>query len=234
MSQIQTENVVIAAGHEFLPGVLTIPETARGIVLFAHGSGSSRFSARNQLVAGILNQAGFATLLFDLLSPAEHERDTVSASYRFNIELLAERQVAAVDWAHRHESTRLLPVGLFGASTGAAAALVAAAERPDRVQSVVSRGGRPDLAGAALARVNIPTLFIVGGWDKTVYELNQKAAALMPITPNIVIVPEASHLFEEPGKLEEVAALAADWFGNHLGRQRRLPDRDIPAGQLPT
>lgn len=233
MLQTLTEDVVIPAGHEFLPGMLSLPESARGLVLFAHGSGSSRYSSRNQLVAGILNQAGFATLLFDLLSAAEHERDAVSAEYRFNIELLAERLVAAVDWAHHHETTRLLPIGLFGASTGAAAALVAAAELPSGVQTVISRGGRPDLAGEALSRINMPVLFIVGGWDKTVYELNRKAAARMAVAPSIVIVPEASHLFEEPGKLEEVAALVADWFGNHLGRQKRLPGQDTPAGQLP-
>lgn len=182
----------------------------RGLVVFAHGSGSSRRSPRNRQVAAALNTAGFGTLLFDLLTPDEELEDTRTARLRFDIPLLARRLSAVVGWA----ATR--PVGLFGASTGAAAALVTAAERPDDVAAVVSRGGRPDLAGEALAVVRAPTLLIVGGRDLEVLSLNERAAARMPAEKAIVVVPGAGHLFAEPGALEEVARLAENWFARHM------------------
>ncbi|WP_345433208.1 dienelactone hydrolase family protein [Actinoallomurus vinaceus] len=182
----------------------------RGLVVFAHGSGSSRRSPRNRQVSAALNTAGFGTLLFDLLTPEEELEDTRTARLRFDIPLLARRLSAVVDWA----GTR--PMGLFGASTGAAAALVTAAERPDEVAAVVSRGGRPDLAGEALAVVRAPTLLIVGGRDLEVLSLNERAAARMPAEKAIVVVPGAGHLFAEPGALEEVARLAENWFARHM------------------
>jgi putative phosphoribosyl transferase len=182
----------------------------RGLVVFAHGSGSSRRSPRNRQVAAALNTAGFGTLLFDLLTPDEELEDTRTARLRFDIPLLARRLSAVVGWA----ATR--PVGLFGASTGAAAALVTAAERPDDVAAVVSRGGRPDLAGEALAVVRAPTLLIVGGRDLEVLSLNERAAARVPAEKAIVVVPDAGHLFAEPGALEEVARLAENWFARHM------------------
>ncbi|WP_433173674.1 dienelactone hydrolase family protein [Actinoallomurus sp. CA-150999] len=182
----------------------------RGLVVFAHGSGSSRRSPRNRQVATTLNTAGFGTLLFDLLTPDEELEDTRTARLRFDIPLLARRLSAVVGWA----ATR--PMGLFGASTGAAAALVTAAERPDDVAAVVSRGGRPDLAGEALAVVRAPTLLIVGGRDLEVLSLNERAASRMPAEKAIVVVPGAGHLFAEPGALEEVARLAENWFARHM------------------
>lgn len=228
MSQyISKEEVVIPVQSVFLEGSLNIPRGASAVVLFAHGSGSSRFSPRNRLVAGRLNDAGFATLLCDLLSQEEHTRDAITAEYRFNIPLLAKRLTGVVDWLHEQNKTHLLPICLFGASTGTAAALIAAAERPQLVQSVVSRGGRPDLAGDMLAHVQAPTLLIVGGWDKLVYTLNEQAAEKLQSTHQIVVVPEATHLFEEPGKLEEVARHAVDWFTTYSGDQKHLfSDRD--------
>jgi dienelactone hydrolase len=220
--KIFEEEVVIPSQSVFLEGSLIIPEEATAVVLFAHGSGSSRFSPRNRLVAAKLNDAGFATLLCDLLSQEEHTRDAVTAEYRFNIPLLAKRLTGAIDWLQKQQRTRLLPVCLFGASTGTAAALIAAAERPQTVRAVVSRGGRPDLAGDLLPHVQAPTLLIVGGWDKLVYTLNEQAAEKLRITHQIVIIPEASHLFEEPGKLEEVARYAVDWFTTYTGEQRHL------------
>jgi dienelactone hydrolase len=217
MSTPAVAQVAVPAGDAVLEGDLVVPAGATGIVAFAHGSGSSRHSPRNKRVADTLNEAGLGTLLVDLLTPAEEAVDRVTAQHRFDIALLARRLVAAVDWL-RHTAAPELPVGLFGASTGAAAALVAAAERPNDVRAVVSRGGRPDLAGAALARVRAATLLIVGGRDPQVLELNGLALeALGAVEKQLVIVPGATHLFEEPGTLDEVARLAADWFSRHLG-----------------
>jgi len=185
-------------------------------VLFAHGSGSSRLSPRNRYVARALRDAGLATLLIDLLSPDEEQADMVTGGLRFDIGLLAARLVDAIEWLAAEPSTRARRVGLFGASTGGGAALVAAAERPDSVGAVVSRGGRPDLAGDALPRVSAPTLLVVGGEDDVVIALNQQALEQMRAEVRLEIVPGATHLFEEPGALEQVAALAADWFRQHL------------------
>jgi len=195
-----------------LEGNLSLPEAARGVVLFAHGSGSSRFSPRNGHVARMLNEARLATLLIDLLTPAEEAVDMHTAHLRFDIGLLAERLVSAIDWLRQHPPTRELRIGCFGASTGAAAALVAAANRPQAVGAVVSRGGRPDLAGPALPRVQAPTLLIVGGRDFEVIELNKAALEHLRCEKRIVIIPGATHLFEEPGTLDEVASLAREWF----------------------
>jgi dienelactone hydrolase len=202
-----------------LEGNLSLPKGARGIVLFAHGSGSSRFSPRNRYVARLLNQGKLATLLVDLLSPEEEAVDQRTAQLRFNIGLLAERLVAVTDWFVEQPNTRPLPIGYFGASTGAAAALVAAAERPKIVRAVVSRGGRPDLAGPALAHVEAPTLLIIGGSDPLVIELNRAALAQLRCEKRLVIVPGATHLFEEPGTLDEVARLARQWFERYLMRE---------------
>jgi pimeloyl-ACP methyl ester carboxylesterase len=185
-------------------------------VLFAHGSGSSRHSPRNQMVAGWLQEASFATVLADLLTAGEERIDERTAALRFDIGLLADRLVGMVDWLDAQAETRELPVGLFGASTGAAAALVAAARRTDIVRAVVSRGGRPDLAGPALARVTAPTLLIVGGHDHPVLELNEQAAQALAGPYDLRIVPGATHLFSEPGTLEQVARWAAEWFEHHL------------------
>jgi putative phosphoribosyl transferase len=199
-----------------LEGNLSLPEKARGVVLFAHGSGSSRHSPRNRHVARMLNEANLATLLIDLLTPEEEMIDLRTAHLRFDIGLLAERLVAATDWLTRYPDTRHLRIGYFGASTGAAAALVSAAERPQVVGAVVSRGGRPDLAGPTLAGVRAPTLLIVGGNDYAVIELNQAALAQLRCEKRLVIVPGATHLFEEPGALDEVARLAREWFEHHV------------------
>jgi putative phosphoribosyl transferase len=209
--------VQIRAGRAVLSGNLTIPENAGALVLFAHGSGSSRHSARNQFVARTLNDAGLATLLFDLLTPEEEAIDTYAREHRFNIGLLAERLVHATKWAKQQEQTRNLRVGYFGSSTGAAAALVAAAEIPQDVGAIVSRGGRPDLAGDALPKVRALTLLIVGGNDDIVIELNEMARDQMRCEVKLEIVPGATHLFEEPGALEKVAKMASDWFVNHIG-----------------
>jgi putative phosphoribosyl transferase len=209
--------VEIHAGHAVLSGNLTIPENAVALVLFAHGSGSSRHSPRNQFVARTLNDAGLATLLFDLLTPEEEAIDTYTREHRFNIGLLAKRLVHATKWAMRQEQTRDLRVGYFGSSTGGAAALVAAAEIPEDVGAVVSRGGRPDLAGDALPKVHAPTLLIVGGNDDIVIELNEQARDQMRCEAKLEIVPGATHLFEEQGALEKVANLASDWFVSHIG-----------------
>src|SRR6266403_2159437 len=207
--------VQIQAGPAVLSGNLHIPDGAAALVLFAHGSGSSRHSPRNQFVARSLNNAGLATLLFDLLTPEEESIDTRTAELRFNIGLLAERLVHATEWAKRQEQTRDLRIGYFGSSTGGGAALVAAAKLPDDVDAVVSRGGRPDLAGAALSRVQAPTLLIVGGQDDIVIELNEQARDQMRCEVKLKIIPGATHLFEEPGALEQVAKLASDWFLLH-------------------
>jgi dienelactone hydrolase len=208
--------VRVAAGPVTLEGNLSLPERARGIVLFAHGSGSSRHSPRNRYVARVLNEAKLATLLVDLLTPDEEAVDLRTAHLRFDIGLLAGRLVGATDWLTHYPDTRDLRIGYFGASTGAAAALVAAAQRPDAVGAVVSRGGRPDLAGPALTRVRAPTLLIVGGNDFEVVELNRRALAPLRCEKQLEIVPGATHLFEEPGALEVVARLAREWFERYL------------------
>src|SRR6478672_7998948 len=209
--------VQIPAGRAVLSGNLTIPENAIALVLFAHGSGSSRHSPRNQFVARTINRAGLGTLLFDLLTPEEEALDIYTPEHRFNISLLAERLVHATRWAGQQAQTRDLRIGYFGSSTGGAAALVAAAELPQDIGAVVSRGGRPDLAGDALPKVQAPTLLIVGGNDDTVIELNEMARDQMSCEVKLEIIPGATHLFEEPGALEQVAKLASDWFVNHIG-----------------
>jgi dienelactone hydrolase len=209
--------VHIQAGRAVLSGNLTIPPKATALVLFAHGSGSSRHSPRNQFVARTLNDAGLATLLFDLLTQEEEAIDMHTREHRFNIGLLAERLVQATRWAKQQKQTRDLPIGYFGSSTGGGAALVAAGEIPQEVDAVVSRGGRPDLAGQALPKVQAPTLLIVGGNDDIVIELNEMARDQMRCEVKLEIVPGATHLFEEPGALEKVAKLASDWFNAHLG-----------------
>jgi pimeloyl-ACP methyl ester carboxylesterase len=209
---VSGELVQIPAGGASLEGELQVPPVATGLVVFAHGSGSSRFSPRNNYVAGILREAGFATFLFDLLTESEDRvRDN-----RFDIDLLGSRLVAAVRWLAGKQAVSHLPVGLFGASTGAAAALMAAAELPDSVATVVSRGGRPDLAWQALPAVTAPTLLIVGGLDSRVIPLNRQAGEALGGPVELEILPGATHLFEEEGKLEAVATLAADWFRAHL------------------
>ena len=209
--------VAIPADGASLAGNLTIPAGAKGIVLFAHGSGSSRHSPRNVWVASRLSRDGLATLLFDLLTPDEEARDLHTREHRFDIALLAQRLVHAVRWLDAQPELRELAPGFFGASTGSAAALVAAAQLGDRVRAVVSRGGRPDLAGAAtLARVTAPTLLIVGSLDDVVIDLNRKAEAHLRCERRLAIVPGASHLFEEPGTLAQVAALASEWLVEYL------------------
>ena len=205
-----------AAGGAILHADLTIPVGARGIVVFAHGSGSSRFSQRNRWVASELQWGRLATLLIDLLTDEEASRDQATGEFRFDIQLLASRVVNAVDWAAREAATGSLPIGLFGASTGAAAALFAAVRRPGRVLAVVSRGGRPDLAESALTLVDAPTLLIVGENDPDVLALNHKALSHLKCERRLEVVPGASHLFEEPGALEAVAALTREWFITHL------------------
>jgi len=199
-----------------LNGDLRIPSDATGIVVFVHGSGSSRFSARNRAVADVLADGGLATLLVDLLTDAEGRTDARTAEFRFDIALLARRTSGIVDWIAESAALSVLPLGLFGASTGAAAALIAAAQRPQLVRAVVSRGGRPDLAAEALERVAAPTLLIVGGRDQAVIELNRHALADLSCERDLRIVPGATHLFEEPGALTEVARLATTWFLDHL------------------
>jgi dienelactone hydrolase len=214
-----TEPVVeVPLGEVTLAGQLSVPPAARGVVVFAHGSGSGRFSPRNRAVAGALVEAGLATLLMDLLTPAEEAEDLRTGRLRFDVRLLGERVIGAIDWLASHAAVGELAVGCFGASTGAAAALIAAAERPERVGAVVSRGGRPDLARDALRRVTAPTLLIVGGKDTEVIALNRFAQSLLAGESRLEIVPGAGHLFEEPGALERVAVLARDWFLEHLAR----------------
>ena len=209
-------DVVVPVDGVRLAGDLSIPDQAIGIVLFAHGSGSSRHSPRNRFVARVLQEAQLATLLIDLLTEAEEAVDTRTAHLRFDIALLASRLASVTDWLRRDPATASLALGYFGASTGAGAALVAAAARPADVGAIVSRGGRPDLAGDALERVRAPTLLIVGGNDPLVLDLNRQALAHLPGTKRLVVVPGATHLFEEPGALEQVAALARDWFVRYL------------------
>ncbi len=219
----ENSGVHIPAGEVVLEGDFGVPEAARGVVLFAHGSGSSRHSPRNRYVAQVLRQAGLATLLFDLLTLEEESVDVRTAQLRFDIELLAQRLLLATDWVVKQPEVQGLTIGYFGASTGAAAALVAAAEAPHHLGAVVSRGGRPDLAGPALARVQAPTLLIVGGEDAQVIDLNRQAMEQLRCNKRLEIVPGATHLFEEPGTLEEVARLARAWFEAHLGERRERP-----------
>ncbi|MEV0172019.1 alpha/beta family hydrolase [Streptomyces sp. NPDC050803] len=199
-----------------LAGDLAVPPDARAVVLFAHGSGSSRHSPRNRKVAAELRTAGLATLLMDLLTESEERRDEITRELRFDIPLLGRRLVAAIDWLAEQVGTHALPVALFGASTGAGAALMAAAERPDRVLTVVSRGGRPDLAGDALAAVRAPVLLIVGGLDREVLRLNEEAARQLTVPCTVNVVPGATHLFEEPGTLDQVAEAARQWCADHI------------------
>jgi dienelactone hydrolase len=213
---VEEQLVRVPAGEVMLDGNLTLPEGSHAIVLFAHGSGSSRHSPRNRYVARLLNEANLSTLLIDLLTLDEEVIDARTAQLRFDIGLLAERLVAATDWLTQFPDTRQLRIGYFGASTGAAAALAAAALRTDVVGAVVSRGGRPDLAGAALMRVQAPTLLIVGENDGQVIQLNREALAQLRCEKQLMIVPGATHLFEEPGALDVVARLASDWFERHL------------------
>jgi dienelactone hydrolase len=218
----ETRPVSIPADGVVLQGDLTLPRGARGIVVFAHGSGSSRLSPRNRMVARMLQDSGFGTLLFDLLTAREEAVDAITRGLRFDIELLAGRLAGATQWLGTQPPTRALRVGYFGASTGAAAALVAAARLPSLVHAVVSRGGRPDLAGPYLRKVSAPTLLIVGGADAAVIPLNQGALAqLFCEVKELKIVPGATHLFEEPGTLEQVAHLAGQWFARFLGPQTR-------------
>jgi len=220
MNKTMTENryVQILSTGVRLEGIVSIPEDTRGFVVFVHGSGSSRHSPRNQYVAQTLQEGGLATLLFDLLTPYEEESDLQTRYLRFDIDLLARRTTGVLEWLELQPYAYGLKRGLFGSSTGAAAALIAAAELPERVDAVVSRGGRPDLAGRALSQVTAPTLLIVGGNDEVVVNLNQQALGQMqPLTETrLTIVPGASHLFEEPGALEQAARLARDWFQTHL------------------
>jgi putative phosphoribosyl transferase len=218
--------VEVADGPVTLEGYLGIPDISPGIVVFAHGSGSGRNSPRNQAVAAELRRAGLGTLLIDLLTAEEEREDRHTGHLRFDIDLLAVRLAGATEWLAHNPDTSKLTVGYFGASTGAAAALVAAARWSDRISGVVSRGGRPDLAGAALTRVYAPTLLIVGGDDEQVLELNSQALArLAAPEKRMEVIPGAGHLFEEPGKLEQVAHLAADWFGRHLRRASPVGSR---------
>jgi dienelactone hydrolase len=211
-----SRQIRIPAGHAHLEGELKIPAGAAGVVLFAHGSGSSRHSPRNQFVARVIRESGNGTLLFDLLTREEESEDNITARLRFDIGLLARRLAQATRWVNTQPETRQLGVGYFGASTGGGAALVAAAELGKDIDAVVSRGGRPDLAGEALARVQSPTLLIVGEHDSAVIRLNEAALARLLCEKEMKIVPSATHLFEEPGALEEVARLASEWFRGHL------------------
>jgi putative phosphoribosyl transferase len=212
----RTLEVAIAAGPVELPGTLRRPGQTRGVVVFAHGSGSSRLSPRNQQVAEFLNQRGMSTLLFDLLTPREEREDEATREWRFDIPFLGRRLVAATKWLREQPSFGDLPIGYFGASTGGAAALVAAAELGDMIQAIVSRGGRPDLAGSALRSVVVPTLLIVGGADHAVLALNREALDQLQGKNQLAVIPGATHLFVEPGALEQVANLAAGWFEEHF------------------
>lgn len=217
------QNVVISLNSIALAGELNLPETSKGLVLFAHGSGSGRLSPRNQYVAQIIREAGIGTLLFDLLTPEEEAIDLQTRHLRFDIPLLARRLKAATTWVGTVPELALLQLGYFGASTGGGAALIAAAEAGSSIGAVVSRGGRPDLAGDALPRVTAPTLLIVGGLDDVALRLNEEALARLRCPKELKIVPGATHLFEEPGKLDEVARLAAQWFQRYLGGQAAAP-----------
>ncbi|HEY4699967.1 MAG TPA: alpha/beta family hydrolase [Nitrososphaerales archaeon] len=216
MQKMKEEDVTISIGRAIIEGYLMIPQGAKGIVIFAHGSGSGRFSPRNQYVAKVLNGVGIGTLLIDLLTREEEEIDATTGKFRFDIDLLALRLEDATEWLKKNPATRSLSLGYFGASTGAAAALIAATMYPKDVRTVVSRGGRPDLAMQHLQKVKVPTLFIVGGKDTVVIELNKKAMEQVPAEKKLEIIHDATHLFEEPGKLEKVAKISADWFLAHF------------------
>jgi putative phosphoribosyl transferase len=220
-AQLKDVPVQITAGRTTIDGDLGCPDRATGLVVFAHGSGSSRFSQRNQSVAHALHEHRFATLLVDLLTRDEERVDAVTREYRFDIERLAERVVAAIDWSAKDDRTRGLPIAAYGASTGAAAALIAAADRPAAVHTVISRGGRPDLAGEALPKVKASTLLIVGERDEPVIDLNRQAMAVMTAPVELLIIPGATHLFEEPGTLEQVTAATIDWCRTHLRPRAR-------------
>jgi putative phosphoribosyl transferase len=213
---LKSRLIYLPVGRDEIQGDLQIPEKSKALIVFAHGSGSSRNSPRNRYVADLLNEAGMATLLIDLLSPSEELVDFQTGKLRFDIDLLSERLLTITHWLLGQSATEHLRIGYFGASTGAAAALVAAAKDADNVEAIVSRGGRPDMAGAWLMKVHAPTLLIVGGNDRVVIELNDQASAEMKTEHRLEIVPNAGHLFEEPGALEKVAALAQDWFEEHL------------------
>lgn len=215
-STVSSRPIEVVAGRLTLPGDLRVPEHATGVVLFVHGSGSSRHSPRNRAVAEHLNEGGLATVLFDLLTPREEEIDVETAQYRFDIPLLSRRVAGATEWLRGIPALKGFPIGYFGASTGAAAALVAAAQLPELVSAVVSRGGRPDLAGDSLESVRAPTLLIVGGSDPIVLDLNRQAYERLTCEKQLEVVPGATHLFEEPGALERVAGLARSWFSRHL------------------
>ena len=222
------QEVEIVCGHRRLAGILQVPTGASGIVIFAHGSGSGRYSPRNQLVARVLQASGIATLLIDLLE----EEEAAERRKVFDIDLLAQRLQAAGEWAARQPELASLKLGYFGASTGAAAALVAAARHPGNVSAIVSRGGRPDMAFNKLSAVKAPTLLIVGGNDEVVLELNKQTAAQLQCENELVVVPGATHLFEEPGTLEEVARLATDWFAKYLGvKDKKYLPRIKPCGK---
>ena len=210
-----TMPIAVGSGGKELFGDLEVPPKPGGLVVFAHGTGSSRFSPRNRFVAQVLRDDGFATLLLDLLTESEEQTDLRTREFRFDVGLLADRVLSALDRMREHEAVLGLPVGLFGASTGAAAALIAAAG-DESVRAVVSRGGRPDLAGDALHDVEAPTLMIVGGRDPRILEANRRASRELAVPHRITVIPGATHLFEEPGALEKVADLAANWFGQHL------------------
>lgn len=209
---MKLEDIDIPVGEIMLKGNLIIPQEVKGIVLFAHGAGSSRFSPRNQHVAAMLNQAGLGTLLMDLLTEREEAIDMQTGHLRFDVEMLSERLVIAAEWVKGHSTTQALALGYFGSSTGAAAALIAAAKRPENVAAVVSRGGRPDLAEPYLSQVMAPVLLIVGGRDVPVIQMNQQAMQHLRIENKLEIIPGATHLFEEPGALDKVAELASNWF----------------------
>jgi putative phosphoribosyl transferase len=211
------ESVKIPVGSEFIEGNLMVPAGAKGIVLFAHGSGSGRFSPRNQYVAKYLNKTEIGTLLIDLLTQSEEETDEFTGQFRFDIELLATRLIGATNWLLRREDTKKFGVGYFGASTGAAAAVIVASNFPKETKAVVSRGGRPDLAMDYLPKVKAPTLFIIGGNDQEVLKLNRQAFELVKAEKKLEVVPGATHLFEEKGKLREVARLSTDWFAKYFG-----------------
>jgi putative phosphoribosyl transferase len=216
LSDKANRDVKIPSGKSIINGNLEIPEGSEGIVVFAHGSGSSRFSPRNNYVAKLMNKSSLATLLIDLLTSEEEAADIYSGKYRFDVDLLAERLIDSTAWLEQNSSTKRLKVGYFGSSTGAAAALIADAKQPAGIKAIVSRGGRPDLAKENLVNVMAPTLLIVGGNDLEVLELNRQALQIIKVTKELKIVPGATHLFEEPGKLDEVANLAITWFVKYL------------------
>ncbi len=213
---MEEKSVSIALDGKQLSGDLVLPENVHGLVLFAHGSGSSHKSPRNKHVADYLHKAGLGTLLFDLMTDEEERLDQATGHLRFDIGFLASRLVAATDWAINHPDLNEFRIGYFGASTGAAAALTASVERPGTIRAIVSRGGRPDMAGEFLDSIEAPTLLIVGGYDPAVIQLNREAGERLKTSKKMIVIPEASHLFEEPGKLDEVAMAAADWFRRYL------------------